>query len=58
MDVIRCGMCGSDFVEDQSQPACQSCPISRACGLVRCPNCGYENPRQPAWLEKLRRWVA
>jgi hypothetical protein len=56
--MIHCGFCGVDFVEDTGQAACLSCPLTRACSLVRCPHCGYENPRQPAWLEKLRRWVA
>lgn len=54
---IRCGFCGADFVEDPSQATCQSCPLSRACGLVRCPLCGYENPKRPGWLTKLGRWT-
>jgi hypothetical protein len=53
----RCGFCHAEFVEDPGQAACQACPLGRGCGLIRCPHCGYENPRQPAWLEKLRRWV-
>lgn len=55
-DTLTCGFCGADFVEDPGQAACQSCPLSRACGLVRCPRCGYENPKRPGWLTKLRRW--
>jgi hypothetical protein len=54
---LTCGFCGAEFVEDTGQAACQSCPLSRGCGLVRCPHCGYENPRQPGWLMKLRRWI-
>jgi hypothetical protein len=57
MVTITCGFCGVDFDEDPDQAACRSCPLSRACGLVRCPHCGYENPQQPEWLAKLRRWV-
>lgn len=57
MDVINCGYCGDDFQEDPGQAACRSCPLSRACALVRCPNCGYENPKRPGWIDKLRRLV-
>jgi hypothetical protein len=56
-DAITCGFCGVEFREDPGQAACQACPLSRACGLVRCPHCGFENPKQPGWLAKLRRWI-
>lgn len=54
---VTCGFCGEEFVEDRSQAACQACPLSRACGLVRCPHCGYENPKQPAWITRLKEWI-
>ncbi|MFW5947962.1 MAG: hypothetical protein ACOCUW_05670 [Gemmatimonadota bacterium] len=54
---ITCGFCGAEFHEDRSQAACQACPLSRACGLVRCPHCGYENTRQPTWITKLKEWI-
>lgn len=53
--VTRCGMCGHEFEEDRSQPVCRSCPVGDGCGLMRCPRCGYENPRAPKWLSVLRR---
>jgi hypothetical protein len=56
--VVTCGFCGVPFVEDPGQAACQSCPLSRACALMRCPHCGYENPKEPRWLDTLRRWVS
>lgn len=55
--VVTCGFCGADFVEDPGQVACQSCPLGRGCGLMRCPHCGYENPKEPSWLGKLKRWI-
>lgn len=55
--VVTCGFCGAEFVEDRSQATCQACPLSRACGLMRCPHCGYENPKQPPWLVKIREWM-
>lgn len=47
-----CGLCGRAFREDRGQPACRSCPLSRACRYVRCPSCGYENPVDPGWLRR------
>lgn len=55
--VVTCGMCARDFVEDPGQATCQACPLSRACGLLRCPHCGYENPRTPAWIDRVRSWM-
>ncbi len=56
-ETATCGFCGSEFREDRSQATCQACPLSTACGLVRCPNCGYENPRSPAWVTRIKKWV-
>ncbi len=56
-EMVTCGFCGAEFEEDRSQATCQACPLSRACGLMRCPSCGYENPRSPAWLTRIREWV-
>ena len=47
-----CGLCGRGFREDRGQPACRSCPLSRACRYLRCPSCGYENPVDPGWLRR------
>jgi hypothetical protein len=55
--VVRCGFCGDEFVEDPAQLACRSCPVARGCGLARCPRCGYENPKEPGWIVRLRRWM-
>jgi hypothetical protein len=52
--VITCGFCGTRFEEDRAQPACARCPLGAHCGLARCPSCGYENPRVPSWIERLR----
>lgn len=51
---IRCGYCGTRFLEDRGQAACRSCPLGTACRYVRCPTCGYENPVTPTWLATLR----
>jgi hypothetical protein len=54
---VTCGFCRTTFLEDRGQATCEACPLSKACGFVRCPECGYENPRAPQWLETVRRWV-
>ena len=54
---VTCGFCGETFVEDRTQAACQACPLSKACGLMRCPHCGYENAREPAWISKIKEWI-
>jgi hypothetical protein len=51
-----CGFCQRTFAPDEGQPTCASCPLKGGCQLVRCPNCGYENPVTPAWVARLRSW--
>lgn len=50
---VVCGFCGTEFTEDRGQPTCRGCPLSGGCPMIRCPNCGYENPAPPAWVERL-----
>lgn len=57
-EAITCGFCGHEFVEDRTQAACQACPLSKGCGLMRCPHCGYENAKEPRWLGKIKEWIA
>ena len=55
--VVTCGFCGTEFVEDPSQATCQACPLNKKCGLMRCPNCGYENPKAPRWITRIKNWM-
>lgn len=58
--VITCGFCGVVFQEDRGQAACRSCPLAAAtggCHSIRCPQCGYENPATPDWMERLASWL-
>jgi len=42
---IICPLCGHNFKKDESQESCNNCPLNKSsCGLIRCPNCGYEFP--------------
>jgi hypothetical protein len=43
----RCALCGTRFGDEESRGGCGSCPLHPSgCGLVRCPNCGYEWPTE------------
>ncbi|HTO99380.1 MAG TPA: hypothetical protein VMK66_20170 [Myxococcales bacterium] len=38
--MITCALCGFRYQED-AQGCRPSCPMSRGCSLVCCPNCGH-----------------
>ena len=39
--LTRCPLCGKHFrAEDAAE--CAECALAKHCGLVLCPNCGYE----------------
>lgn len=57
MSTVTCGYCAEVFTEDQGQPTCAACPIRGGCQMVRCPRCGYENPSEPEWMARIRRWL-
>jgi hypothetical protein len=50
---MKCSLCGFEFNESDAGAACRGCVMSKGCGLVRCPNCGFEMPKEPGWLRAL-----
>jgi len=48
---MKCSLCGFEFREEDGKSSCSSCPVHRGCGLVRCPNCGFETPPDPKWFK-------
>ena len=56
---MKCSFCGYEFSEKSGKEACKGC-IIRGCGMVKCPNCNYENPIEPSSLKsivrRIRRW--
>jgi hypothetical protein len=48
-----CGFCGQDFDGEEAKSFCQGCVMNVSCKKIKCPNCGYEMPREPAWLKKI-----
>ncbi len=52
---MKCALCGHEF-EEKSAGACNGCPMSGACHMVRCPNCGYDTPAEPRLVKALKGW--
>lgn len=45
----RCALCGCEF--DAREQGCRpSCPLSKGCGMICCPRCGYGFPREERGL--------
>jgi hypothetical protein len=54
--VFTCALCGGRFTHGEK--VCGSCPLNRGCEVVRCPNCGYQFPRESVivrWVTRLLR---
>ena len=54
---MKCSLCGLDFQEAEGQATCDGCAMARSCNLIKCPNCGYEVPREPKLLISLLSWI-
>jgi rubredoxin len=54
---VKCELCGFEFAESEASRACSGCSALGGCGLIRCPNCGYEWPKEPAWMTRLTNWL-
>lgn len=53
---MKCALCGHQFEETSARASCDGCPMSGACHMVRCPNCGYETPGEPGLIKALKGW--
>ncbi len=53
---MKCDLCGFEFREEQAGAACKGCSFSRSCSLIKCPNCGYEIPKEPGFIKALKKW--
>ncbi|MCS4541501.1 MAG: hypothetical protein HY929_04155 [Euryarchaeota archaeon] len=56
---MKCSLCGYEFKEKEVEEACKGCPslLTKPCGMIKCPNCGYEIPlesRLEKFLKKFR----
>jgi len=49
----KCPLCGLEF--DDAGALCHSCPMSKNCKVICCPNCGYgftDESRLVEWLKR------
>ncbi len=53
---MKCSLCGYNFSKKEAKSACEGC-IVKGCGMVRCPNCNYENPIEPKLVSSFKRRV-
>lgn len=57
--MMRCPLCGYEF-EVTAMNCHSSCVFNESCGIICCPNCGYQIPdeRKTRVASALRRWFA
>ncbi len=48
-----CPACNHKYDPESSSVGCGACLMHGSCGLVKCPECGYETPREPGFLARL-----
>lgn len=54
--VTRCPFCGHEFDKTGARSSCQSCSMSSSsCGMVKCPNCGYEVPGEARLFKLIKK---
>lgn len=53
--MIKCSFCGHSFSEMEGKSGCSGCPMSKACNKNKCPNCGYEIPKEPALIKFIKK---
>ncbi len=53
---MKCAFCGYEFEEEEGIAGCQGCTLAGSCNMVRCPNCGYDNPGESHLATLLKKW--
>ena len=48
-----CPACNHEFDPVSTSVGCGACLMQGSCGLVKCPECGYETPREPGFLGRV-----
>lgn len=49
-----CPFCRKEFAAKEAKKGCRACSSFGGCQKVKCPFCGYESPREPDYIEKIR----
>jgi hypothetical protein len=53
---MKCVICGYNYGIEESKGSCARCPFSIGCLMIRCPNCGFEEPANSTILDTLNHW--
>lgn len=53
---MKCTLCGFLFDEKNAKTACVKYCITKGCGLIKCPSCGFEQAPEPKWIRWLRKF--
>ncbi|RJR13016.1 hypothetical protein C4588_01370 [Candidatus Parcubacteria bacterium] len=53
--MIKCSFCGHEFNDHDSKSGCNGCPMSKTCNKSKCPNCGFEMPKEPGLIKFIKR---
>lgn len=51
---MKCDFCGYVFSRVQARIGCRGCPMTRTCGKIKCPRCGYESCTEIPFVKWLR----
>lgn len=58
---MTCAYCGLTFDElKASRGGCSSCfkhSHASGCGMIKCPQCGYDTPTVPKWVNSLTAFI-
>ncbi len=54
---VVCQLCGTRYAEADGRSCGAGCPMGSACGLLKCPGCGYEVPAPTRLTRWLARWL-
>ena len=51
---MKCSLCGFRFNEKDAKSFCNGCYLTKGCGFIKCPNCGFEMAPEPEWIKKIK----
>jgi len=51
---MKCSLCGMEFSREDARSCCSGCGLMKNCGLVKCPNCGFESAGPPGWFDRAK----
>ena len=54
---MKCALCGNEFTEEEAAGSCRGCIMASGCHMLKCPNCGYEIPKEPGLIKLIRDWT-